>query len=50
MKNLFGNSLSVCAAALYGGEKLSDAEIDKLQSFLDEQRGAKGPEEPENKL
>ena len=50
LKNLFGNSLSVFAAALYGGEKLSDAEIDKLQSFLDEQRNAKGPEDLGNKL
>ena len=47
---MFGNSLSVFAAALYGGEKLSDAEIDKLQSFLDEQRNAKGPEDLGNKL
>ncbi|NBJ92942.1 BlaI/MecI/CopY family transcriptional regulator [Parablautia muri] len=39
LKNLFGNSLSVFAAALYSGERLNDVEIDKLQNFLDEQRG-----------
>lgn len=44
LKNLFGNSLSVFAAALYSGERLSDVEIDKLQEFLDEQRNAKGSE------
>lgn len=45
LKNLFGNSLSLFAAALYSGERLSDTEIDKLQNFLDEQRSVNRPEE-----
>ena len=42
LKNLFGNSLSVFAAALYSGESMSDAEIEKLQEFLDSQKNGKG--------
>ena len=49
LKNLFGNSLSLFAAALYSGERLSDTEIDKLQNFLDEQRSVNRPEEPGDK-
>lgn len=49
LKNLFGNSLSVFAAALYSGERMSDAEIDKMQNFLDRQRGVNSPEEAEDK-
>ena len=41
LKNLFGNSLSVFAAALYSGEPMSDAEIEKLQEFLDSQKKGK---------
>ena len=41
LKNLFGNSLSVFAAALYSGESMSDAEIEKLQEFLDSQKKGK---------
>ncbi len=42
LKNLFGNSLSVFAAALYSGEHLDKGEIDKLQNFLDEQKKLSG--------
>lgn len=42
LKNLFGNSLSVFAAALYSGEPMGDAEIEKLQEFLDSQKKGKG--------
>lgn len=38
LKNLFDNSLSHFAAALYSGEEMSDAEIDQLQNFLDAQK------------
>lgn len=42
LKNLFGNSLSVFAAALYDGEPMSDVEIEKLQDFLDSQKKGNG--------
>ena len=35
LKNLFGNSLSVFAAALYSGEPMSDTEIEKLQAKVE---------------